>query len=457
MKYFPIFLHVKDQRILVAGGGETAIAKLRLLLKTEARIEVYAQVLDPVIQQWAGESKLFVFERPLSFADAEGARVIYAADESIKVNRNVTGIANAAGVLLNIVDVLEGSEFITPAIVDRDPLTVAIGTEGAAPVLARKVKAQIEESLPQNTGLLARIGQKFREAVEELPLGRPRREFWASYYAQEQIQNADEASAFLKAALKSGVEQKEGHVSLVGAGPGDPELLTLKARKRLHEADVVIYDRLVSVEILELARREAQLIEVGKKGYGPSWKQDDINALMVEHAFKGHHVVRLKSGDPSIYGRLDEELDALRDAEIEFDVVPGVTSALAAAASLGQSLTRRGRNSELRFLTGRDVEGFADHDWRTLAASGQTAAIYMGAKAASYLRGRLLMHGADGSTPITAMENVSRANERIIASNLINLPNDLDAANCDGPVVLLFGIAPHDAQKLQLKEAANGA
>lgn len=457
MKYFPIFLHVGDQRVLVAGGGETAIAKLRLLMKTEARIEVYSTEIEAQIIQWADSGELTIFERQLKIEDTKGARAIYAADESKVVNQKVVEIAKTSGVLLNIVDVLEGSEFITPAIVDRDPLTIAIGTEGAAPMLARKIKAQIEEMVPQNTGMLARIGQGFRTAAEALPFGRPRRKFWASYYEQEHIQDESEAKAFLNDALTQDVHHEEGRVSFVGAGPGDPELLTMKARKRLHEADVIIYDRLVSSEILELARREAQLIEVGKTGYGLSWKQEDINALLVKHAQNGDHVVRLKSGDPSVYGRLDEELNAMRSESIDFDVVPGVTSALAAAASLGQSLTRRGRNSELRFLTGRDVEGFADHDWKALAANGQTAAIYMGAKASIFLRGRLLMHGADGATPITAMANVSRINEQVIASNLANLPEDLEREKCDGPIVLLFGIAPHQAQHINYKEAANGA
>ncbi len=457
MKYFPIFLHVEDQRIIVAGGGETAIAKLRLLLKTEARIEVYSSEIDSQIMEWTNLGKLSAFERSLSPEDIKGARAIYAADEAVEINHQVVDMAKAAGVLLNIVDVLDGSEFITPAIVDRDPLTIAIGTEGAAPMLARKVKAQIEETLPQNTGLLARVGRGFRTAAEALPFGRPRRKFWANYYEQDHIQDVNEAQAFLDAALARNVEHEDGRVSFVGAGPGDPELLTLKARKRLHEADVIIYDRLVSPEVLELARREAQLIEVGKKGYGPSWKQGDINALLVEHAQNGDHVVRLKSGDPSIYGRLDEEVEALRLASINFEVVPGVTSALAAAASLEQSLTRRGRNSELRFLTGRDVEGFADHDWKALAAEGQTAAIYMGARASSFLSGRLLMHGADSATPITAMANVSRINEQVIASNLADLSEDLENAKCDGPIVLLFGISPHKAHHINFKEAVNGA
>ncbi len=239
--------------------------------------------------------------------------------------------------------------------------------------------------------------------------------------------------------------ETRGRVDLVGAGPGDPDLLTLKARKLLDRADVVIYDRLVSPEILELARREAVMVDVGKKGFGPSTKQDDICAIMVEHAVSGAHVVRLKSGDPGVYGRLDEELDALIAANIDYAITPGVTAANAASAQIGQSLTKRGRNGALQFLTGHDVKGFAEQDWRTLARPGAVVAIYMGARGARFLQGRLMMHGAAPDTPVTAVENASRANSRVIASSLSRLPADLEAASSDGPVILMLGLVPRAA------------
>ncbi len=197
--------------------------------------------------------------------------------------------------------------------------------------------------------------------------------------------------------------------------------------------------------IVELARREATIIEVGKTGYGPSWKQEDINALLVKHGSKGAQVARLKSGDPGIYGRLDEELDALDAAGIAWDVVPGITAASAAAASSGLSLTRRGRNSSVRFLTGRDVEGFAEHDWRDLARPGSGAAIYMGVKAATFLRGRLMMHGAAPETPVTVVENASRPDQKTIATTVLALPEALAAAGVTGPAVLLYGMEARKA------------
>ncbi|MCL4137849.1 UNVERIFIED_CONTAM: hypothetical protein GTU68_005566 [Idotea baltica] len=251
----------------------------------------------------------------------------------------------------------------------------------------------------------------------------------------ETLANADQPDAHTK-----------GHVSLVGAGPGDPELLTLKARRVLHEADVVLYDRLVSGDILELARREAVLLETGKTGFGEGMSQDNINALIIEHAQQGHHVVRLKSGDPAVFGRLDEETDALDMADIAWDIVPGITSASAAAAKMGVSLTRRGRNSELRILTGHDVKGFAEQDWQSLARPGATAAFYMAKRSARFVTGRLMMHGANAATPVTIAFNVSRQDETLIATDLQSLPESLADANLSGPAVILFGLAPKTAR-----------
>jgi len=237
-----------------------------------------------------------------------------------------------------------------------------------------------------------------------------------------------------------------GFVSFVGSGPGDPELLTLKARKALDAADVVIHDRLVTAEILELARREAILVDVGKTGFGPATSQAEINQLIVQHARDGHHVVRLKSGDPAVFGRLDEELDACTEAGIATGIVPGITTASAAAASLHQSLTKRGRNSAVRLITGHDTKGYADHDWQALARAGEVAAIYMGKKSARFIQGRLLMHGADASTPVTIIENVSRPDQRTIPTTLGQLEPTLTEAQVKGPALTFLGLAPRQAQ-----------
>jgi len=243
-------------------------------------------------------------------------------------------------------------------------------------------------------------------------------------------------------------------VTLAGAGPGDPDLLTLAVARALAAADVVLHDRLVSPEVLALARPGAVLIETGKEGFGAGMAQAEISALMVAHARAGWRVLRLKSGDPAVFGRLDEEIEALDAAGLDWTILPGITAASAAAASLGTSLTRRGRNGELRLLTGHDVAGFAEQDWRALARPGAVAAIYMGKRAARFLQGRLLMHGADPATPVSVVENVSRPTQQIVASRLASLAADLDRIT--GPAVLMLGLAPHGVQAVVagLKEVA---
>ena len=458
MNHFPIFLRTAGRRIVVAGGGAAAVAKLRLLLKTEARLTVVAPDPDPAISGWAAEGRLHLVTRHFAPGDALCAALVYGAAEEAAEDARVAGIARAEGAAVNIVDNLADSDFITPAIVDRDPVTVAIGTEGAAPVLARSIKADLEARLSPVLGTLARVGKAFRLAAAALPIGRKRRDFWAEYYDETGPRAHDKAGAealppALEALLARHLAAAEaaGHVQLVGAGPGDPELLTLKARKALDAADVVIHDRLVAPEILELARREATLIAAGKQGFGPSVTQAEINALMVKHARNGAQVVRLKSGDPGVYGRLDEEMDALDAAGIEWSIVPGITSAAAAAAEIGQSLTRRGRNGALRLITGHDMDGFADQDWQALAAPGAVAGIYMGKRAASFLQGRLLMHGAAPDTPVTIVENASRPDRREIPAQLAGLPEAV--IGLDGPAVMMLGLAPRGIATAQVERA----
>src|SRR6056297_3306607 len=453
MKHFPIFLSVEGRRIVLSGGGEAALAKLRLLLKTEGRITVFAPTPAPEIKNWAAEGRLTLHRRPMTPGDTLCAVLFYAADEDATEDARTAGIARADGALVNIVDNLEDSQFITPAIVDRDPVTVAIGTEGAAPVLARSIKADLEARLPATLGPLARIGKAFRKMADVLPMGRARRDFWSEYYfhaGPHAIATGDKNN--IKGALQTLLEKHQnavaspGHVAFVGAGPGDPELLTLKARKALDAADVAIHDRLYTPDILELARREATVIDAGKQGFGPAMAQDEINQLIVAHALQGAQVVRLKGGDPTVFGRLDEEITALEDAGIGWHIVPGITAASASIAAMGQSLTQRGRNSAVRLLTGHDMKGFADHDWQTLARPGEVAAIYMGKKSARFIQGRLIMHGADRATPVTVIENASRPDQRCVATTLDSLAQDLSRAEITGPALMVYGLVPRAAQ-----------
>lgn len=453
MQHFPIFLDLAGRRVVLAGNGEVALAKLRLLAKSVARIELFAPQPDPALAAAARELGAALHPRWPEAADLTGAALAYAAADETAADARLARLARAAGVLVNVVDNLEASDFITPAIVDRDPVTVAIGTEGASPVLARAIKTDLEERLPQGLGALARAGKAFRHAAEALPQGRARRDFWADYYFRTGPQVLAEAGEeLLDHALHALLAQhlarapEAGRVDLVGAGPGNPDLMTLAARKLLDLADVVIHDRLVPAAILELARREAIFIPVGKEGFGPSTPQDEINAAMVAHALAGARVVRLKGGDSTVFARLDEETRALSAAGIDWAVTPGITAASAAAAAIGASLTRRGRNSDLRLMTAQDMAGLAEHDWRAMARPGAVAAVYMGKRAARFVQGRLLMHGADPATPVTLVENASRPDQRILASRLDRLPADLAAASVTGPAILLFGLAPARAE-----------
>ncbi|MGJ8626778.1 MAG: siroheme synthase CysG [Sulfitobacter sp.] len=464
MDHFPIFLSTKGQRIVLSGGGDAAMAKLRLLMKSQAKISVFATTPAAEITQWAEAGKLTLHHRALSHGDVLCVALFYAADEDAVEDARTAAIARAEGALVNIVDNLADSAFITPAIVDRDPVTIAIGTEGAAPVLARAIKADLEERLHSTLGALARIGKGFRKAADALPFGRARRDFWRDYYFNTGPKAMNEGETAVAPALDDLLADhltktaRPGHIAFVGGGPGDPELLTLKARRALDEADVVIYDRLISADILELARREAVMIDVGKEGFGPSTSQDIINDLLVEHGLAGAQVVRLKSGDATVFGRLDEEIDAVDGAGIGWHIVPGITSASAAVAAIGQSLTKRGRNASVRFLTGHDMKGFADHDWAALARPNEVAAIYMGKKSARFVQGRLLMHGADRATPVTVIENASRPDQRILETTLAHLPGDLTDADMSGPALTFYGLAPRAAlaaaQETKIEEFA---
>ena len=454
MNHFPIFLNVEGRRIVVAGGGDAAVAKLRLLVKTTAHLTVIAPDISHVIEGLASVHGVRLIRRAFAPGDALCAALVYGATEDAAEDARISAIARAEGALVNIVDNLADSQFITPAIVDRDPVVVAIGTEGAAPVLARAIKADIEARLSPGLGILARIAKTFRHAADALPMGARRRAFWAAYYNSHGPRALTEGEAALIPALQSlladhlAATPRPGHVTFVGGGPGDPELLTLRARKALDGADVVIHDRLIAAPILELARREAEIVDVGKEGFGPSTDQATIHDLLISHASAGLQVVRLKSGDAGLFGRLEEEIAVLEQAGIGFTIEPGITAATAAAAAIGQSLTSRGRNSSVRFLTGHDVEGFAEQDWKALARPGEVAAIYMGKRAARFLQGRLLMHGAAADTPVTLVENATRPDQRTIATTLLGLPDAV--ASLSGPVVVLYGLAPRSAARMVL-------
>ena len=442
MRYFPIFFDLEGRKVIVVGGGEEALRKVRLLLKTDARISVIASLLH---DELASEPRVEWLARRFAPHLLDGAALVYAAEPEL--NSIVSVAAKLRGIPVNVIDEANISTFITPSIVDRDPVVVAIGTEGTAPVLGQGIRARIDAMLPVGLGDLAARASTLRNLVaEKVPHGNRRRSFWQKFFFGP-IRNAslagDEVSYSheLNIALADEAAPSIGRVSLVGAGPGDPELLTLKAQRKLQEADVIVYDRLVSAGILEMARRDAVRISVGKTPYEPSPKQSEINAILIREARAGKHVVRLKGGDPYVFGRGGEEQAALEANGIAVDVVPGITAALGCAAAIGLPLTQRGQNRAFTFLTGASEDGVAKHDWSALAKPGAAFAIYMGVNGAGEIAGELLSAGIAPQTSVTVVENGTLANQRVLPTTIGNIWEALQVAGISGPAIIYVGLS----------------
>ena len=456
MRYLPIFFDTQDKTILVIGGGPAAEAKLRTLIRVDGEILVFSKAPSDQIKLWEQAGKLTILSETPEAEDFKLAALIYAATENPAENARIAETANDLGIPVNAADQKDDCSFITPAIVDRDPIVVAIGSEGTAPGLARSLKADIEGRLPQSTGVLARKIAELRAKLSVImPNFTDRQRLWANVFSsgktlEKRLAHTPEEieTAFDNALAEAQVE-KTGSVSLVGAGPGDIELLTLGAQRRLHSADVIVYDRLVSQEVLDLGRREAEYIYVGKAPGNHSTRQEEINRIIVEKALEGHQVVRLKGGDPLIFGRADEEIEAMEAAGVSYDIVPGITSAAAAAASIGKSLTSRGHNKSVTLMTGHDSKGFAEQDWKKLSEPNARAAIYMGLGASRFIQGRLLVHGADRHHPVTIVENASRTKEKIVETTLGNLVQDIEKYGILGPAILLYGYAKDEAVAIE--------
>jgi uroporphyrin-III C-methyltransferase/precorrin-2 dehydrogenase/sirohydrochlorin ferrochelatase len=478
MKYFPLFADLDKADVVVAGGGEQAAQKVRLLLKTPARITVIAETVTDELRRLGEDGVIMILPRAFRPDDLDGSRLVYAATGNRARDAAVSAAAQARGIPVNVVDAPKLSTFITPAIVDRDPVTVAIGTEGAAPVLAREIKTRLEASLPANFGALAARAAALRNLVaDSIPDARARRRLWerllSGPFRRAVLSGADaEAGRILAAELddagvrplacnetvdrKRGGEGSDplrtGRVALIGCGPGDPDLLTLKALQRLQEADVLVVDRLVNPKVLDYARRDAERILVGKTPGGPSTPQAEIDRLLVREARAGKVVARLKSGDPFIFGRAAEEMAALQAAGIPVEVVPGVTAAHACAARIGLPVTLRERVRQFTLVTGTTAEGVPDLDWAALATQGTAFVIYMGVGNAPLVRGNLLGAGADPATSIVIVENGTRENERAFATTLADLTNCIDERGIAGPAVIFVGLDWADAG-LQRPEA----
>jgi uroporphyrin-III C-methyltransferase / precorrin-2 dehydrogenase / sirohydrochlorin ferrochelatase len=448
LRYFPIFVDLAGRDVLIAGGGEKALQKLRLLIKTSARIRVVAETVSEEIGALAQERSVEVARRRFAAADVAGAVLVFAANDDPALDVEVAAAASAQDIPLNVVDGPRESTFIMPAIVDRDPVVVAIGTEGGAPILAREIKARIEAWLPARFGRVAQRAMVLRERVKQTiadPVAR--RRLWEGLLQgawRTAVLTGDDASADREldrelAAARSGAAAM-GSVVLIGCGPGDPDLLTLKAQQRLQEADVLVVDRLVNPAILDYARREALRIDAGKEPGGPSAGQDEINRILVREALKGQRVARLKGGDAFIFGRAAEEMAAVRAAGIPVEIVPGVTAAHACAASVGLPLTLRHKVRQFAVVTGSSAEETLDLDWESLARSGRAFAIYMGVRSAAEVRAKLLAAGALPQTTVVIVENGSLPSERAVATELAALDRAISEKGIAGPAIIFVGL-----------------
>ncbi len=442
----PAFFALEGKRVVVVGSGQAAIWKAELLSAAGAHVDVFSPARSDSLDALAAAppaGAVIVHERRWTPADLAGASLAVAECVDDAAAAQYAAAARAAGVLVNVIDRPAFCDFSFGAIVNRSPLVIGISTDGAAPVLGQAIRSKIEALIPKGFTRWADAAHNWRPRVQALALSfRGRRTFWEKF-TDRAIAAPDRApgEADLEALLRPTSAPEAGSVVLVGAGPGDPELLTLRAVRALQSADVILFDSLVSGEILDFARREAKKMLVGKTGHAPSCRQDDINALMVSLAKAGRHVVRLKGGDPMIFGRADEEIAACRAAGIAVEVVPGVTAAQAAAGRLKVSLTRRAEARRVQYITGHGRDGKLpdDIDWASLADPAVTTAVYMPTRTLPDLVAKALDAGLDPATPAVAVAHATRDDERIIGGTIAGLPALLAAQASTGPVVVMIG------------------
>ena len=444
MQTFPAALPLEGKTVVVTGAGPMAEAKLRLFLTSPAQLR-WLRGRQESASPSALENRAQTLDRAPEARDFEGAALVFIAEADPTARRQQARWARNAGALVNLVDEPAGSDFQTPALVDRDEVVVAIATGGAAPVLSVDLRAAIERLLPPRIGRLAALAREMRSTVKRL-LGdfEARRAFWERVLrgpARDLALAGDQEGArraFLDTLNRPEAPQ-EGVVHLVGAGPGDPELLTLRAARLLREADVIVHDRLVSPEVLDLARRDARRIDVGKQRNHHPVPQEAIEALLVEEAQKGQRVVRLKGGDPFIFGRGGEEITALRAAGLRVEVTPGISAALAAAASSQIPLTHRGLASSLTLASGVSRRGGPAPDLRALVEG--TGALYMSVDAAPRIQAQLLALGRTGATPVALVEHASRDQERTVYCTLATLASTVVSEAVTGPAIIFLGDA----------------
>ena len=447
MDYFPLFLDARQLRCLVVGAGEVAARKLELILKTPATITVVAPWACDTVKRLAQSDQVTLIERVFEDTDLDYKDMVFVATDSGDINQHIHDVAREKNVLVNVVDNTPLCQFITPSIVDRSPIVIAMSSGGVAPVLLRYLRQKLETVLPTNISRLGNFSEKFREKVKQtLSTVTERRYFWedvldgdvAELVEKGQEDKAD--TAFLKALDAAAQDKKQqGSVYLVGAGPGDADLLTFRALRLMQKADLVVYDRLVSPEILELVRRDAEKIYVGKAKSNHTLPQEDINQLMVDEAKKGNRVVRLKGGDPYIFGRGGEEIETLISQGVEFQVVPGITAANGAASYAGIPLTHRDHAQSVVFATGHLKNNTIDLNWKALAHNNQTLVFYMGLTGLPIICKKLIEHGLSPTTPIALVQSATTENQRVLTATLDTIVAHPETASMKPPTLIIVG------------------
>ena len=462
MDFLPIFLSLRGRRCVVVGGGHVAERKLALLLRAGATVEVVAPHLSEELQSLAAAGQITTRQRHFVDGDVQGAAFVIAATDAVGVNEQVAAAAERAGVLVNVVDQPGVGNVVMPSIVDRSPVVIAIGTGGNAPVLARMLRAKLESLIPQAYGDLASLLGSLRERVRAaVPDGVARRRFWERTLdgpAAEMMfaGRRAEALASIECGLANLDQERplQGEVYLIGTGPGDPDLLTFRALRLMQNADVVVYDRLIGDTMVDLCRRDAERIYVGKSRDRHAMPQHEINQLLVRLARAGKRAARLKGGDPFVFGRGGEEIEELAAAGIAFQVVPGITAALGCAAYAGIPLTHRDLAHSCTFVTGHHREDGGEPDWAGLARPHQTLVFYMGAASLDKICERLVSAGMDSAMPAAVVERGTTLEQRVVTGTVSNLAERAAAAGCQSPLLIIIGEVVGLRERLQWFEQA---
>ena len=446
MEYYPVFMHLRGRRVLVVGGGEVAARKVDLLAGAGAAITVVAPRLGEELRGRRERGEIRHVARRWTAGDVRGAALVVAATDDPGVHECISVYCREHGIPVNVVDDTPLCSVITPAMVDRSPIQIAISSAGVAPVLARRLRAWIEAAVPPAYGRLGALAARFRDAVKQrFASVDERRRFWERalegpvadlVYAGRDDEAAERLSAEIARADTHG---NAGSVALVGAGPGDPDLLTFRALRLMQQADVVLHDRLVSDAVLELTRRDAEKIYVGKRRSNHHLTQDRINAELIRLARAGRRVVRLKGGDPFIFGRGGEEIGELMEAGVDFQVVPGVTAASGCAAYAGIPLTHRDHAQSVHFVTAHLRDGSVDLDWPALVRPQQTVAVYMGLAGVGELCRRLIEHGRGADTPAALVQQGTLPGQRVFVGSLNTLPGLIETHEVQAPTLIIVG------------------